>query len=170
MKFSQEKFPKNFTFSDLKSENILLPLDFVNPVREIIWTIQKTSHVKDLKLKFNYETFTREDNLSSISIPLIYSLNKLKEVDVIGFSKINLSYTYSPEMDEINTNYHCDPFNLKAILISDYKNNVIKKIIPDFEYYSFQVLERDNVYPAHINNIPKIRRYLKKKQTKIRFN
>jgi hypothetical protein len=112
-------------------------------------------------LNFNYETFTREDNISSISIPLIYSLNKLKEVDVIGFSKINLSYTYSPEMDEINTNYHCDPFNLKAILISDYKNNVIKKIIPDFEYYSFQVLERDNVYPAHINNIPKIRRYLK---------
>lgn len=43
-------------FSEITSQNALLPLDFVNPVREIIWTVQKTSHIKDFKLKFNYET------------------------------------------------------------------------------------------------------------------
>jgi hypothetical protein len=41
-------------FNNLKTQNILLPLDFVNPVREIIWTIQKTSNVKNFKLAFDY--------------------------------------------------------------------------------------------------------------------
>lgn len=41
-------------FSNITTQNLLLPLDFVNPVRELIWTIQKKSHYQDLKLHFNY--------------------------------------------------------------------------------------------------------------------
>jgi len=43
-------------FSDLNTQNILLPLDFVNPIREIIWTIQKTSNVENFKLAFDYSS------------------------------------------------------------------------------------------------------------------
>jgi hypothetical protein len=47
---------KIIEFNDITSQTSLLPLDFVNPIREIIWTIQKKSHVRDLKLKFEYST------------------------------------------------------------------------------------------------------------------
>jgi len=47
---------KIIEFNDITSQNSLLPLDFVNPVKELIWTIQKKSHVKDFKMRFDYST------------------------------------------------------------------------------------------------------------------
>jgi hypothetical protein len=46
---------KILEFNNITS-NILLPLDFVNPVRELIWTIQKSSYINDLKLWNNFDT------------------------------------------------------------------------------------------------------------------
>lgn len=47
---------KIIEFNDITSQSSLLPLDFVNPVREIIWTIQKKSHIRDFKMAFDYST------------------------------------------------------------------------------------------------------------------
>ncbi len=47
---------KIIEFNDITSQSYLLPLDFVNPVRELMWTIQKKSHIKDLKMRFDYST------------------------------------------------------------------------------------------------------------------
>ncbi len=47
---------KIIEFNDITSQSSLLPLDFVNPVRELIWTVQKNSHIEDFKCKFDYST------------------------------------------------------------------------------------------------------------------
>ena len=126
------------------------------------WHLKEVYDANNKKiLNFNYEIFTREHNLSSTFIPLIYSLKKLKEVEVVGISKINLSYTYSAVMDENYSPYFCDAFNLNEIIISDTKNNIVKKVIPEYDYFNFPILERDKIYPSSLNSTPKIRRYLK---------
>jgi hypothetical protein len=46
---------KILEFTNITSD-ALLPLDFVNPTREIIWTIQKSSYINDLKLWNDFNT------------------------------------------------------------------------------------------------------------------
>ena len=47
---------KEIIYNNVIDNNSLLLLDFVNPIKELIWTIQKTSHINDLKLWNNFET------------------------------------------------------------------------------------------------------------------
>ena len=42
-------------FTNIVDQTVFLPLDFVNPVRELIWTVQKTSNINNLLLWNNYE-------------------------------------------------------------------------------------------------------------------
>lgn len=120
-------------------------------------------------IDFTYQTFFKTDP-TYVENPLVYQTQKLKVVTVLGCSKIELTYTYNPEMDDINTNYQCDPYNLNSILISDIKNNIIKKIIPEIQYVNFPIYERDKIYSSQIYYKPKVRRYLSKLKEVDKFN
>jgi hypothetical protein len=47
---------REIIYNNIIDNQPLLLLDFVNPVKELIWTIQKTSHIDNLKLWNNFET------------------------------------------------------------------------------------------------------------------
>ncbi len=99
---------KIIEFNDIITQNSLLPLDFVNPVREIIWTIQKKSHVKDLKLKFDYSTdeyYYGEINDKNSDGFLIVSLD-------IGITITDFQNYVGGTLEIINSKYYSSTYTI----------------------------------------------------------
>lgn len=99
---------KIIEFNDIITQNSLLPLDFVNPVREIIWTIQKKSHVKDLKLKFDYSTdeyYYGEINDKNNDGFLIVSLD-------IGITITDFQNYVGGTLEIINSKYYSSTYTI----------------------------------------------------------
>jgi len=132
---------KIIQFNDLKTQNILLPLDFVNPVREIIWTVQKTSNVKDFKLAFDYS-----------SLDYFYGIIYSSKDSDLNYLEVVLDETsYSSDSDEyingtieiINSKYYNGVYEILEAIgnnftinskIRFYSDNFIVKLTKSILY------------------------------------
>jgi hypothetical protein len=108
---------KILKFTNITSDDILLPLDYVNPVRELIWTIQKDSYINDLKL---WNNFTTNDVFRAI----------INTKDNTGHIIISLYTEY---------------FSSIIINLSEYKNGYVE--IFHSKYYNgiYKILDIENV-------------------------
>jgi hypothetical protein len=115
---------KEIIYNNLTDNKSLLLLDFVNPVKELIWTIQKTSHVENLKLWNNFEIN------SVFKATINEGENNTIEINLDSNNSINIE-DYEKSKIEI---YHSKYYNgIYDILINS--TNEIIIVNSDFIYY-----------------------------------
>jgi hypothetical protein len=151
----------------------LLLLDFVNPIKELIWTIQKTSHVNNLKLWNNFETncvfrvYITESNNNAIQI----TLNSDNFINITDYENSSIEIYHSK--------YYNGTYNIKStnsinqIIIVDgnfiYPDYVKIKFLKNINYIKTEtiqiygnnlIIEREPLYFTnvqsyqHHSNIP----------------
>ena len=109
--------------------NVSLPLDFVNPVRELIWIVQKTSNIDKLKLWNNYEDI-------DIFIGIINSISTLQLYSGLIKIEVNknlINYTdYTNGYIEIyNSKYYNGLFKIMSLTNQFIIINNYNYIYPD---------------------------------------
>ena len=161
---------KEILFENIITNNILLPLDFVNPVREIIWTIQKSSCINDLKLWNNFDTnnFLRaiinvhdinnniEINLNSDNFkytinPLIYQDGYIEIFHSKFYNGIYKIISQSSNVLIINNTNFIYPDNIKIKLFNKYMQSLPYIISETIQIYGNDLLsKRDPIYFTNV--------------------
>ena len=164
---------KEIIYENVINNNSLLLLDFVNPIKELIWTIQKTSHVNNLKLWNNFETnsifratiIKGENNTIQITLDQNNMINILDYED--NSIEIYHSKYYNGKYNIISINSITQIITINCNFI--YTDYVKIKFLKNIEYIKTQTIqiygnnlitERDPLYFTnvqsfqHHSNIP----------------
>jgi len=171
---------KILEFTNITSDS-LLPLDFVNPIRELIWTIQKSSYINDLNLWNDFNTNnifraiinTKKDDNIIINLQSDYFLSVINTttdysdgyVEIFHSKYYNGIYKIISVKSNtiiINNSLYIYPDNIKIKLFK--KNMLVEEYITNETiqiYGNDLVSKRDSLYFTNVQsyqkhtNIPK---------------
>ena len=166
---------KEVIYNYVIDNHSLLLLDFVNPIKELIWTIQKTSHVNNLKLWNNFETIC----IFKVNINKDDNNNNTIQITLNSDNFINIEDYENSSIEIYHSKYYNGIYNIKStdsinkIIIVDtnfiYPDYVKVKFLKNINYIKTETIqiygnnlitERDPLYFTnvqsyqHHSNIP----------------
>jgi len=139
---------KILTFNNINTPNVLIPLDYVNSLKELIWTVQKTSNI-NLKLWNDYTNIDifkgkiylhNNDNICIINI-----LN-----DIVNYNDYINGYINIYNSKYYNGKYKILNITLKTIMIKInytfiYSDNITFILYLDEYNSSYNLITNENI-------------------------
>jgi len=140
-------------------------MNLLNGRNHILQDYRSSFHLKEIfdnnnksLINFYYQNYTKLEP-NTIGHELYFQIKKLTEVNINGFARVTINYDHFLYMENLNSEYSCDSYGLKDILIKDLNNNLIKKIVPNLDYRTFKVKKLETIYFTN-NEYNYHRRYL----------
>ena len=155
---------KEIIYNNVIDNNSLLLLDFVNPVKELIWTIQKTSHIDDLKLWNNFETnsvfkATINEGITTNQINITLDSNNL--INTVDYENTKIEIYHSKYY---NGTYDIITLTDSVITVTNnfiYTDNVKIKFLKNIDYIKTETIqiygsdlitERESLYFTNVQS------------------
>jgi len=155
---------KEIIYNNVIDNNSLLLLDFVNPVKELIWTIQKTSHIDDLKLWNNFETnsvFKATINEGDATNQINITLDSNNLINTVDYENTKIEIYHSKYY---NGTYDIITLTDSVITVTNnfiYTDNVKIKFLKNIDYIKTETIqiygnelitERESLYFTNVQS------------------